>query len=193
MESNKIKIFETSKDKFFIIAAASLICGILVFRFGLTENLIEYALLLTLLLIISLIDFKTNEIPDKLNLLCGAAGLFFAFCHVIVSNKSPFSYIFGFLIGGGLFLLIAIITNAMGGGDIKLMAALGLWLGLKAIICIAFLSFLVGGIVSVVLLLLKVKKRKDYIPFGPFISFAAFLTVYTGTDFWESIFCFYFF
>ncbi len=66
----------------------------------------------------------------------------------------------------------------MGFGDVKLMGALGLYFGLSNIIIITLLSFLIGAILSIVLLLTKIKKSDEYIPFGPFIVIAAFVSMF---------------
>jgi len=80
-------------------------------------------------------------------------------------------------------LLIAVVTKgAMGGGDIKLMAVLGLWLGLKYTLLTLFLSFFLGGLISIILIAFKLKGRKDMIPFGPFIVLATIVTLFYGND-----------
>ena len=83
------------------------------------------------------------------------------------------------LIGGGVFLLIALLAP-MGGGDIKLMGLLGLFLGWQLILLTILLSFIVGALISVILIVLKIKGRKDEIPFAPFISLAAIITLIYG-------------
>ncbi len=88
--------------------------------------------------------------------------------------------VYGFILGGGFFFLIAVVTGAMGGGDIKIMAALGFLFGFYPTILLTFLSFVLGGILSAMLLMLKIKKRKDHIPFGPFICISAFITIFWG-------------
>ncbi len=87
----------------------------------------------------------------------------------------------GVLIGGGFFLVVAVVTNGgMGGGDIKLMAALGLWFGWKGILIVMFLSFVIGGVVSVGLLIARKAGRKQMVPFGPFIAIGAYLAALYG-------------
>ena len=87
------------------------------------------------------------------------------------------------LVGGTILLIIAILTKGgMGGGDIKFMAALGVWLGLKLTLLTLFLSFVIGGIGSLLLLAFKIKGRKDFIPFGPFIAVAAFISMLYGNE-----------
>jgi len=70
----------------------------------------------------------------------------------------------------------------MGGGDIKIMAALGFLFGFTQTLVLIFFSFIIGGVMSGLLLVLKLKKRKDHIPFGPFICIAAFITIFWGED-----------
>ena len=66
----------------------------------------------------------------------------------------------------------------MGLGDVKLMAGLGLYFGLSNIIIVTLLSFLIGALLSIILLITKIKKSDEYIPFGPFIVIASFISIY---------------
>ena len=66
----------------------------------------------------------------------------------------------------------------MGFGDVKLMGALGLYFGFPNIIVITVLSFLIGAILSIILLITKIKKTNEYIPFGPFIAIASFIIIF---------------
>ena len=68
--------------------------------------------------------------------------------------------------------------DAMGFGDVKLMAALGLFFGLSNIIVITLVSFLIGAVLSIILLISKIRKSNEYIPFGPFIVIATFVSMY---------------
>jgi len=86
-------------------------------------------------------------------------------------------------IGGGLLLIIALVSGGgMGGGDIKFAAALGLCFGWQYLLITLLLSFVFGGIGGVLLLVFKIKSRKDFIPFGPFIALAALITVLYGNN-----------
>ena len=90
----------------------------------------------------------------------------------------------GMLAGGGIFLAITLIggliygKEAMGLGDVKLMGALGLYFGLTNIIIIAMMSFLIGAILGIILIVSKIKKSDEYIPFGPFIVIATFISIF---------------
>ena len=86
--------------------------------------------------------------------------------------------------GGGIFLLIALFSLlvyrkvGMGMGDVKLMAVLGLFFGFANIVQVFVFSFFIGAIISIFLLITKIKKSDDYIPFGPFIVIASFITMF---------------
>lgn len=154
---------------------------LLFYKFGLSLLLIKYSILCSVLLVISIIDFDHKIIPNSINLFLLIYGIIFNIIDFSFSNLT--SNLLGLFIGGGLFLLIAIISKgAMGGGDIKLVAVLGLLFGFKKILLITFLSFIIGAIISILLLLFKIKKRKDYIPFGPFICIGAFITIIYGNN-----------
>ena len=68
--------------------------------------------------------------------------------------------------------------EAMGLGDVKLMGALGLYFGFANIIIISVLSFLIGAVLSIFLLITRIKKSDEYIPFGPFIVIGTFITIF---------------
>ena len=68
--------------------------------------------------------------------------------------------------------------EGMGGGDVKLLAMIGAFLGWKAVILTIFLSSLVGSIIGIVVIVLKGKDFKYAIPFGPFLSFGAVIALF---------------
>ena len=70
----------------------------------------------------------------------------------------------------------------MGLGDVKMMGALGLYFGVVNIIIISLLSFLIGAILSILLLATKIKKTDEYIPFGPFIVIGTLISIFVPYD-----------
>ncbi|MDU4959773.1 MAG: prepilin peptidase [Sporomusaceae bacterium] len=83
--------------------------------------------------------------------------------------------------GGSCMLLIAVLSRGgMGGGDIKLTAALGIWLGWQGTLLALFLAFVFAGLTGVFLLLARIKGRKDMIPFAPFLCAGAFMALVYG-------------
>jgi len=94
----------------------------------------------------------------------------------IYVDRKWWNPLLGAFIGFGFLLLVAIVgylvyktDEAMGGGDVKLFAPIGLFLGWKMTIVALFISFVSAGIVSIVLLLLKKKERRSTFVFGPLL------------------------
>jgi len=90
-------------------------------------------------------------------------------------------------IGGGiglvLFLLVVLISRGgMGWGDVKLAALIGLVTGFPLVFVALLIGIILGGLVAVLLLSLKIKKRKEAIPFGPFLSLATIVTLLWGSN-----------
>ena len=149
--------------------------SLLYWRFGFSFDFIRFAILTCILVSAAFIDIDHRIIPDKLNLFGIVSGIVFVFLPDSLSVKNA---LLGFVAGGGLLLLVAVISRgAMGGGDIKLFAVIGIFLGLEKTVLALFLTFLFGGIAGILLIAAKIKSRKDYIPFGPFIGIGAFITI----------------
>lgn len=153
-------------------------------QLGLTIHFILVSFLTLLLIVLTFIDLDHQIIPDGVNLIIAVGGLiYFAFGRFSGNGLTIGQAALGVLIGGGFFLVIAIVSNGgMGGGDIKLMAALGFWFGWQGILLVMFLSFIIGGIVSVGLLIARKAGRKQMVPFGPFIAVSAYLTAVFGNQ-----------
>ncbi len=164
----------------FIEILNGLIYILIFINFGYSIDFIFHCILSSLLIVIGFIDYKHTIIPDGLIIFGLIVGLVYRFIlPLFLKLEIPWvDSILGLLIGGGFFLLIAIVSNgSMGGGDIKLMGMLGFFLGFKKIIMVTFLSFFIGAIFTLPLLLSKKKSRKDMIPFGPFIALSALVTM----------------
>src|SRR5699024_3732009 len=156
---------------------------ILYYRFNLGLDFIFYSIIFSILIVISFIDINFQVIPNSINvLLFITAILYKIFQHLLYSTwPKMFNSILGLIISGGVFLLIAILSKGgIGGGDIKLIGVLGFILGFKMSILNMVLSFLLGAIISVFLLLLNIKEIRDQIPFGPFICLSFIVTVLWG-------------
>lgn len=156
---------------------------LLYYFFRLNIDFIFYSIIFSILLVISFIDFKFQIIPDSFNIFILVFAIIYKILQLILYGISPniINSILGLIISGGLFLLIAILSKGgMGGGDIKLIGVLGFILGIKFSLLNIFLSFILGAIISIFLLLFKIKGRKDPIPFGPFICIAFMIVVLSG-------------
>lgn len=141
------------------------------------KNLIFVSLLLP----IFFIDLKNQIIPNSLSYTIIVTGLIFG---GLTGSLLP--NLMGAGIGGGLFLAIHLLGSfflkeeAMGMGDIKLATGIGAFLGWKMGLICFFISFLLGAAIVIILLLTHLKKRKDKIPFAPFLVGAAFISLFLG-------------
>lgn len=146
--------------------------------------LIKYALLTPMLLSALVIDYKLQIIPNRLNLTMFEIGLILTFLYGMVNINMGMDMLLGGITGAGIFLLITLLggliagKEAMGFGDVKLMGALGLYFGFSNILVISVLSFLIGAIASIALIVTKIKKTDEYIPFGPFIVISTFIVMF---------------
>jgi len=131
-------------------------------------------------LIIALIDLDHKIIPNIITLPGIAVGLGLS---VWALPITPQTSLFGLLVGGALFYLIAVVSKGgMGGGDIKLIAMIGAFLGWQGALFTIFSGALLGSLVGMMLMLLGKKGRKDKVPFGPFLSCGAVLFMLSGDD-----------
>lgn len=147
--------------------------------FSLNLDFVKYIILISILITVSIIDLEHKIIPGKIMIFGAISGLVL---DIVITgfNTTLLTYLYGMLTGGGIILLIVLLTKGMGGGDIQLMAVVGLFVGFKGAVLTLLLSFLLGASAGVILILFKKKSRKDYIPFGPWISIAALITVFFG-------------
>jgi len=168
-------------------ALCGMLYALLYIRFGLVWPLLVYMALVSLLIVISAVDIGHMEIPNGLII----AGLVIGAAQLAASLFTPYfgvwySYVIGFFAGGLPLLLIALFCayvlkkDAMGGGDIKLMAFAGLIIGWRLVITSYLIGVIAGAIVGVALMSLGKRKRSDAIPFGPFLSLGVIISVFFG-------------
>lgn len=148
-------------------------------EYGLSINFFKYAVLACFLIVIGMIDFDTTDVYLKTTASGIITGVLFLIYGYFM-NYNILSYIYGGLLGVGIIALIILLTKGMGWGDAEICLMGGLFLGLKLTIVMLFFSFVFGGLIGIILMILKIKSRKDYIPFGPFISAACLFTVFFG-------------
>lgn len=136
------------------------------------------AFLYSVMIVIFFIDLDRQIIPNRLVILL----LVFALVVQVFWPVQPWgTALIGGLLGGGVFLGLALVSRGgMGGGDIKLVTVLGFWFGWVNLLLMMFLAFFVGGLVGSVLLLTGLKKRKEGIAFGPFLVLASFVVSMWG-------------
>ncbi len=154
-------------------------------KYGLSLEYLAAFLFAAALVVITFIDFDHQIIPDVISL--PGIPVFFLLS-VFVMDLSFFDSLLGVLIGGGFLYLIAVgyelLTKreGMGGGDIKLLAMIGAFLGWKSLFFVVFMSSILGALVGVVLIAIKGKDMKYAVPFGPFLSIAAVMYLFVGSE-----------
>lgn len=151
---------------------------------GLSFNFFVASFLICMGIVITFIDLDHMIIPDQLNLLLAVGGVLYILVNGIQRGGFSFEPIMASLIGGSFLLLIAFL-GAMGGGDIKYAAAMGLYMNPGQMVIGLYLSFIVGGIVALTLLLLGKVKRKMEIPFGPYLVLGITSSFIFGESIWQ--------
>lgn len=157
-------------------------------NFGLTPKFFAYSIMVSGLIVATFIDFEIQEIPDEISLGGTVVGialavLFPSIFDVATRLGSLINSLTGAVVGGGIIYLLgffgklAFKKDAMGGGDVKLMAMIGSIIGVKMVILTFFIAPFLGvvpGIIS------KIKEGAETIPYGPFLSMAALIAVFFG-------------
>ena len=137
---------------------------------------ILYALCLSAILALSVIDWRTFEIPVGFNIFIFILGV----VRAIYDFENIWTYLIGMVAISGFLLIIFIVTggNGIGGGDIKLMAAAGLLLGWKEILAAFMLGCVLGSIIHIILM--KFFNKDRTLAFGPYLSLGIFLAMLYG-------------
>ena len=133
---------------------------------------------LAALVAITVIDLRHQIIPDVITLPGIVTGLV---ASVATDRISWVQSVVGILIGGGLFVAVIVLSRGgMGGGDLKLGAMLGAFLGWQALLVGLFIAVMLGGLSAVALLASRRLARKDAIPFGPFLALGGAVALFWG-------------
>ena len=157
-----------------VITALLILAGF--FKFGLTFDFLIYTVVAPTLVIITVIDIEHQIIPDVITLPGIVLGL--AAGSYTIGYIDSFS---GCLLGGGLFYLLAVLSNGgMGGGDIKYIAAAGALVGWQKVLLIIFIGAFLGSFMGLLQIVVQKKSRKSLIPFGPFLAAATLITLFYG-------------
>jgi leader peptidase (prepilin peptidase)/N-methyltransferase len=162
---------------------SGLIYLIIYLIYGLNIQSLIYIILSSALIIIAFIDLNEQIVPDEISLPGIVIGFIISF---FVPYISFINSALGVLVGGGIILIIGLAGSvifkkeAMGGGDVKLAAMIGAFLGWRYIIISLFLGFFLGALAGIILILSKIKSREDVVPFGPFIVLGSLITILWG-------------
>ena len=163
-------------------------------KYMFTVDFLAFAYLLSILAAVVFIDMERRIIPDEL-VIAGLIGgipvivynIFFPM--KIYLDGKWWNPLLGIIPGVGFLLVAAVIgmliygtDDAMGMGDVKIFAPIGIFLGWRLCMAALLMSILLAGMTSFFLMVSGAKKRKEAIPFGPFIAAGAFIAIMLGTD-----------
>lgn len=149
---------------------------LIVALYGMSMQSVIYCLLASVLIVISVIDFRTYEIPLGCNIFILILGI----AQVIIALPHMSQYVIGFFAVSLLLYLVWLISKgrAIGGGDIKFLAAAGLLLGWQKIILAFVLGCVIGSIIH--LIRMKVQNVDRTLAFGPYLSIGVLLAALFG-------------
>jgi leader peptidase (prepilin peptidase)/N-methyltransferase len=158
-------------------------------RYGVSLSYLFYFFFVAALIVITVIDLFHQIIPDVISIPGIGVGLLSA---LILPHIKFLNSIFGMLLGGGSLFVVAMVyqwlfkREGMGGGDVKLLAMIGAFLGWEAVIITIISSSLIGSITGIIMIVFKGKNFKYAIPFGPFLSLGAVITLFYKSEilFW---------
>lgn len=143
------------------------------------------------LLTLSMIDFDTQLLPDRLTLPLMWLGLIVNTQGMFTSlEEAVWGAIGGYLSLWSVYHLFRILTGkeGMGYGDFKLLAAMGAWLGWKMLLMIVLLSSLVGAVIGIALILILGRDKNVPIPFGPYLAIAGWIAMMWGDGLMDAYF-----
>jgi len=169
-----------------LVEGVTALSSLLLFsKHGLSLSYLFYFSFIAALIVITVIDLYHQIIPDVISIPGIVVGLLGA---LIIPYITFFNSLIGILLGGGSLFLVATLyqwlfkREGMGGGDVKLLAMIGAFLGWEAVILTILLSSLVGSITGIVIMALKGKDFKYAIPFGPFLSLGAVIALFGQSE-----------
>jgi len=156
--------------------------------FGISARFFAYSLMGCGLIIATFVDFEINEIPDQVSIGGLIAGIIFSTAFPSLTGASAWpqgllNSVIGMLAGGGSIYLMGLLgelvfkREAMGGGDVKLMAMIGAFLGWRLALMTFFIAPLFGAVIGVIM---RMRDGREIIPYGPYLSLAALISVFFG-------------
>lgn len=188
---DRLKAFLPSQPLYIMFLLVVFIAGIVSFgaQYHYFSDYVKAAKLTTLVLLlapVAYIDFNSKTIPNKLLLAGLFARIIFYVIEMFTKNREILdifaSDLKGVLLGGGIFLLGALIAkNSIGMGDVKMYGVIGLFCGYTGTLASMLFSLFICFIASIILLISRKKGRKDTLPLAPFVLAGTFLVVFLGS------------
>lgn len=150
-------------------------------KYGFTLDFLKFCLFASLLIVIGFIDFETKYVYNSTVIFGVVSGVLFDMLIWVETKTMPWNYIVGAFIGFGVIYLIVILTHGMGEGDIDIALICGLFLGVEGIVVALFIAIIIGGIVAGLILIFKLKNKKDEIAFVPYLAIGGIIASLYGS------------
>lgn len=165
--------------------ATGLLFAAIGWRFGAQQTVLAWCLFAAMLVALSGIDWDTTLLPDSLTLPLLWAGLVAAALGwTLPLSTSVWGAVFGYLALWSVYWLFKLTTGkeGMGGGDFKLLAALGAWLGWQMLLPIVLGASLIGAVIGIAMKVSGALREGRFVPFGPFLAGAGLVVLLAGSD-----------
>ncbi|MFJ3228032.1 prepilin peptidase [Streptomyces sp. NPDC086783] len=169
-----------------VCLATALVCAALALATGTRPELFAWLLLAPLAVLLAVVDFRVQRLPDALTLPLAAAALALLGVAALAPEHAgdwPTALLGSLALGGAYFVLFLISPRGMGFGDVKLALGLGAalgWYGWSVLFLGTFAGFLFGGLYGLALVVARRAGRRTSIPFGPFLLAGAFAGLLVG-------------
>ena len=156
----------------------AILFAVLYAKAGLSVDLAFLVTFTSLLMVISFIDIEHLMIPDFLMLAGIAVGVAYSLYKGDLADSLLgicFGFLFMYAVGEAARFILK--KDALGEGDVKLMVMLGSFLGIQGAVFTIIFGSVAGALIGLMLIALKVIRREDYIPFGPFLAIGAVVSI----------------
>lgn len=151
---------------------------VIYYTYGMTIKSVIIAIVSSLMLVIAMIDFDKQIIPDSLSLFMAILGLIYRI-YLVIYQQSFIPLYDGILTGivsfAVFYLLMVVSKNGMGGGDVKLIFGIGLLIGAINMPMLVLISSITAFIYAIIMIQLSKATRKTPIPFGTFLALGTYI------------------
>lgn len=151
-------------------------------KYGLSINLIKFMIFTALLIVIGIIDLKTQDIYDSTIIATVMVGVGFIILEFLIGDKPNITSLLIGVIIPVLILGVFAKFDAMGWGDVEFIGVTGLFLLGRLNIINLFLSIIIGGCIAIIFMLSKRREKGAMMAFGPYIAIASYISLLFGDE-----------
>jgi len=173
-----------SRRAVWVELTAAVVFVLLFDHYGFTGHMLLLSVYMAILILITVIDLEHRLV---LNRVIGPSILLALIAGPFTPGLSLKAMLVGGLVGFGLFYVVALLyPGGMGAGDVKLAAFIGLITGFPVVFVALLVTVFAGGLISLLLILTRIRSRRDYIPYGPFLVIGGMVGLFWGQSVLDS-------